>query len=815
MEKEHHKPDRENERKKVTLRDDEHQRKRMGFSEFFNIVRLQRKYIYLMVAITTLGTLIGHLLNLPEFKAQATLVVEPPKGPQVVDIMNLQRMGAPSASERIDSYLHHLQSDTFLYNIAHQLKFDTSFEKINLIAPKDVSLLKRKYWGHFITHVIHKNVKLPWDQSQEKIYVPVEAIVSYLKSVVEYETDFNNLIFIKVTTLDSYTSQKIANTIAEDIVQSSQERSSGEITRLEEYLTQKISDTTARLKKSELDLVQFKKKHNIISSTQQADGLAALLHQNETQLKGARLQIEENNKLIDYFRKERKNYLSKLASSGSQATSLTAGAHIPLLEKKIGDLKRERDLMIQQEYKEDHWRIVEIDKEIDRHSEELGRTMREAQRSGSGANSLAASEQTDVDPEEALLKIKDFKEKNRELEARISTLKTELGHTRRRIETLPRLEQEYMQLDQAVQLEYSIFTELKKKLSDLEIQRASQVGDIRAEQMASLPGATPQKSLIVKLIFSVLLGVFFGTAVITAIELLDPSVKSRDDVEDCGFHYMGEVPYMSKTDIVGHRHVKVGSPNLLVCNNRPESLEAMAFKYIRAQLESIVKHGNAAKVFTISSPNQGEGKSFVCSNLAVCISQLGKKTLLIDCDLRQPAVGPYFDLTAHLGVADLLKFNTPINEILVSNVFPNLDVITAGFDLSKSTELLSSDKFRLLIEHFRGQYDYIVLDGPPANAVVDSAILASISDFGLMVSSYRKTTKKQLVDAHNKILQLAYKRIYGIVNNVKASEYIVPYYVRPYHRGYHDQGPTNNGHRPGADPELADFLSNIKNSKTG
>lgn len=216
-------------------------------------------------------------------------------------------------------------------------------------------------------------------------------------------------------------------------------------------------------------------------------------------------------------------------------------------------------------------------------------------------------------------------------------------------------------------------------------------------------------------------------------------------------------------------------------------------------------------VISVSSGSVNDGKSLMAANLSTTLAQLNRSVLLIDCDLRRPSQNAYFDTNPTYGLVDLLNMTQDLSSVLVKNLRPSLDYIPAGFCHKNSTEYISSEKFRVLINHLKNEYDYIVIDTPPVFAAVDASIIANYSDIPILIANFRETKKYNLSEAYNQILQISYKRVYGIINKAILSSARFHYY------GYHNISSKTDDVSVESAPtakesssEIDQFLKNIK-----
>ncbi len=196
--------------------------------------------------------------------------------------------------------------------------------------------------------------------------------------------------------------------------------------------------------------------------------------------------------------------------------------------------------------------------------------------------------------------------------------------------------------------------------------------------------------------------------------------------------------------------------------------------------------GGKNKVFQVESSISGEGKSFVLANLAVSLAQSGKKVILIDMDFRRPKVHREFKLLNNAGVADYMRENVSL-EKLVQKTEYNVDVVTSGKNVSNSTLILTSDKFKELIQKFKEEYDYVLLDSPPVLQVSDYIHINKLSDAVIFVVSCGKVKRAQVRDAVE-YLKRNDAKIIGTVmtfaENMNAP-YKSSYYYKSYMQSYY------------------------------
>ena len=174
--------------------------------------------------------------------------------------------------------------------------------------------------------------------------------------------------------------------------------------------------------------------------------------------------------------------------------------------------------------------------------------------------------------------------------------------------------------------------------------------------------------------------------------------------------------------------------------------------------------GADTKVIFLTSADQSDGKSTISFELACSMAELGKKTLLLDTDMRRSAMHTRIDGNKPQGLSYYLSGQAELETVLCRTNITNLYSITAGRVPPNPAELLSSKRMRTLIEWARENYDYIIVDTPPINLVADAAVMASMSDTAIVVIKANKTPRKSAQNVI-KLIEKTECPILGVVLN--------------------------------------------------
>jgi capsular exopolysaccharide synthesis family protein len=255
-----------------------------------------------------------------------------------------------------------------------------------------------------------------------------------------------------------------------------------------------------------------------------------------------------------------------------------------------------------------------------------------------------------------------------------------------------------------------------------------------------IPIPVKPKSKII-LLAAFLLGIIIPVAVIYIKDLFDNRLRNKDQLQRIvKAPFLGDLPQTKSDKVFPVLNVRSGI--------------AEKFRIISSNLSFIVSR-EKAKVIMITSSLSGEGKSFFSQNLAMSLATSGKKTLLLDLDIRKSVLNKHLDINPHKGIAMFLAdANITVSDIIDKSgrFHKNLDIIPIKMFPPNPAELLASDRLDLLFQTIRDQYDYIIVDTAPIGLVADAFRINQFADVTIFVTRTNYTYRSSLPE-----IQLLYK----------------------------------------------------------
>ena len=212
--------------------------------------------------------------------------------------------------------------------------------------------------------------------------------------------------------------------------------------------------------------------------------------------------------------------------------------------------------------------------------------------------------------------------------------------------------------------------------------------------------------------------------------------------------------------------------------DNPSSPIAEAYRKIATNIE-FSNVDNEIKTIMITSAKQDEGKTTTICNLAMVMTELKKKILLIDLDLRKPAVHKTYKLSNKKGLTDML-INKDNYKSYLHNIYHGLDVLTSGMIPANPAEIINSKALKELLKEVSQDYDYIFLDAPPVMLISDPITISTYSDAVILTIKYGNTEKDLAKRAVESLKQVNANIIGIVLNNIPVSKQSNYYYYGSY-----------------------------------
>jgi capsular exopolysaccharide synthesis family protein len=458
-----------------------------------------------------------------------------------------------------------------------------------------------------------------------------------------------------------------------------------------DYIEKQLNEISDSLNQTENNLQSFRSSNQLLNITEQANGISVQY----TDLQNKMAELVARKKYYDYV----SGYLSKNNSFSNMIVPASIGIPDPLLNSLMSEL-------IAAQAQQSN--LINNNQEKNPLVQKLGIQIENIKKTIS-ENISAAGRTTGISIDEMNKRIK---------------------KTESEISRLPATQRQLGNIERKYRLNDAIYNYMLEKRAEAKITKASNLPDdiiIEPAKMVGLGPISPKKRINYLIAFILGMAVPFGYLMTRSA--LNNKVETQDDIER-----LTDVPVLGKI-----LHNKYKTSNVMF--EFPKSNIAESYRALRTNLDFYVR-GGQKKVIMVTSSMEGEGKSFIALNIAMSYAQLGRKTILLDFDMRKRKI--FFDeqVERKEGLSSYLINNANLEDIIVKSPHDNLDYILSGVLPPNPTELMALDKTEKLIIQLKNDYDYIVLDTTPLAQVTDAYLLINHAEVKVMVARYNFTIKK-------------------------------------------------------------------------
>ncbi len=362
------------------------------------------------------------------------------------------------------------------------------------------------------------------------------------------------------------------------------------------------------------------------------------------------------------------------------------------------------------------------------------------------------------------------------LEIEKTDLNTRYSQVEKDIKNLPKKELEMVEIERRYRIDDNYYTFFLQKKAETEIQKASNTPDNTVLDKARTILMTNADAKSKNMTRYLIMGLVIPLVIIILMELLNNKLRTPKEVERLSdFKLIGTV-----------RHARSLNPTLV--KESPRSSYAEMLRSIRTQIEFIVQRKSNI-MLSITSTQSGDGKTFLATNVAALYAMTGKRTLLIDMDIRKPNIHTRLGVDNGMGVTNYLIDECTLDDIIIKNPSFEFDVILAGTVPPNPGELIRSDKLGEMLQYLRTKYDFIIIDSSPIGLVPDACALVEQTDITLFVIRHMmtnrffcKNTLEQLSVNYSNKIKLIFSDI--PTNHQRGGKSYSTKYG--YNRGYYD-----------------------------
>ncbi len=754
---------------------------RLQFGEIWRRVYKHRYLILLITVLATTVTAVESYRTKSLYDATATVEIAP-------EARTLIRSGdTVIESEEADSYyavqatmktkIKLLESRPLLEDVAAALKLDQHPMFMDVTERRGVKEAVKTIFSRVALGATQVSDPVPAEAAvvETKFDRPaaesarlssfVDVLSSNLMAAPIEET---RMLAISITHTDPWLAAQIANTTAKAFIQRSFKTKNSRVNQASEWLDARTRELKAKVEQAEKKLADFSSQNDVSMITvgtesqqgESAKGSALSSKLGSLQEQATKAETERILK-ESLYEEVKQGRLDKLPEAFSDA-------RITALQTKLGDLS------------------IAAAQNIGRYGPDNPKTIQSQNEIAALQKQLDDSRVTLADKLKA-----DFQRVQRDEISLKAALQKALVAARTESIQQNYAAVQFSLIKQEVETAKTLYGEFLQKNTQADMQLAEQTNNLHiidpARARRTPIGPQRLRSILIALILSLCAG--FGLAL--AIEFFDDKIKVTDDVTRyIGLPTLALIPRvqvnrlrlpeaekpaarLSAANNGGGQNAleKAASEPILRTKQLSEKNRNILIEAYRSLRASIMLStaSRPPKIIMFTSSQPGEGKTTTTTNTAISMAQLGLSVLVIDADMRRPAVHRVFGLKRTHGLSTYLSSEVPIDQLIQPTHVANLWVMASGTIPPNPTELVSSEKMRDLIQRLSQKFDHILIDSPPILNVTDPVVISTLTDGVVLVVQSGRSKRSFVRRAHRELAQVGAK-VFGVVlNNVDFS----------------------------------------------
>jgi len=369
------------------------------------------------------------------------------------------------------------------------------------------------------------------------------------------------------------------------------------------------------------------------------------------------------------------------------------------------------------------------------------------------------------------------------LQKQLQTVDADILSTQTRLDALrasPTPDQlEISRLEEALVQYRTTYANLLRSYEDIRVAEARTLDTVTVAEPAAFDPVPVGPRTNLNTLLAAIVGAMVAVGMAFLIEYLDDTVKSPDDVEQAThLPTLGTIVRFPKSELKDEGPIAAA---------RPKSAIAEGYRVLRTNLQfSAMGIAKSGVLLQVTSAQPLEGKTTTLVNLGVSLAQAGKRVLLVDSDLRRPALHKQFNLPKEVGLTSLLlEQEADIERVIQGTKVEGLQVLTTGRIPANPAEVLDFPETTALLQRLKGMADYVLLDSPPVLSVADASILAQKVDGVLMVVETGRTRTEMFQRAVATLEGVKARLVGAVLNKVSVRSGAYGYYYYYYYSGYY------------------------------
>jgi len=615
----------------------------------------------------------------------------------------------------------------------------------------------------------------------------IEDFVAKIKIKPVKGTDILELSY---SSTDAKEASLVINTLMTHYLENNIRTNRAEAKAAREFLTTQLPQLERQVSQSEIALRKFKEKNKVVALQEEARAGVEGLKNLSEEITKAESELAAANTRSEALQ-------GQLELNTKEAVNLSTLSQSPAVQQVLAEYQKVQDQLAveRSRYTDQHPSVINLERKEEALKRQLQlRVGQNVDNINSGKSISDNNLQIGELKQEITSDLVKSEVERLALQKRVTVLNNAFSVYQGRLGVLPKLEQQQRELERKLQASQSTYQQLLKQLQEVQVIENQNIGNAKVVSDARIPEKPVSPKVPLNLALGGFLGILLGAGTALILEAIDKSLKSVEEAKRLlDYPLLGTIPLLDKKSNTNLEEL----PELTVLNH-PYSGISSSFEMLQTNLG--LSSDKKLKVIVVSSSIPGEGKSFVCANLAVAMAQLGRKVLLIDGDMRRPRQQEVWQVMNLRGLSNVLVGQVEL-ENATQEALVTMEILTAGTLPPNPLALLDSQKMENLVKEVSEKYDFVIIDAPPLTAVADPLTIGKFVDGMLLVVRPGVATRETIGTAKSLLEQSGTKVLGMIANGITTQSGYGGYYYGKYGNKYY------SNRKIAKDEGKVDFLS--------
>ncbi|MGB7218040.1 MAG: polysaccharide biosynthesis tyrosine autokinase [Vicinamibacterales bacterium] len=708
------------------------------------VVIYRHRWLCLTVFVLVSGALIiqGYT-TVRMYQAQARLLIEDERSTAIPGLQTDQNTYFEDPEPYYQTQYRILRGRDLTRRVVQRLHLDTvpEFNGLAEQAPTPISML-RDVEQRLVAMVRRAPAQPPEPPKSDEASDESSLVSAFIERVGVDPVRGSRLVDVTFLSVDATFAAEAANALVQEYIDQNLQVKLQTAQNMLDWLGKELVSQQQKVEASERSLAEYREKENALSLDDKQNIVLARLNQLNELVTRAKTQRIQREALYNQV---------KSIAGGAAPDSIPVIAQNPnvqSLKNKLIGLQQDKVRLLER-YGDKHPQVVSVNASLQDTQRQLD------QETARAVQSVRNEFETSVLEE-------------RTFSQNLEAAKTEASD-------LNRKGIGYGVMEREAQSNRQVYEALLQREKELRVASNSRANNVRLVDRAEVPDSPVTPGGRRTWLLSIVVGLVLAVGVAFGLDYMDDSIKTPEDVTN-----RLKVPFLGLVPAVR------GKELLLASAHAPVEFSE-SFRTLRTALLSRYS-GSGTKLMVVTSAQPLEGKTTTACNIAMALAHGGSRVLLLDADLRRPGLHRTLRLANERGLAQVLVGQARVRDVIQRTVDPNLLAITAGRPPANPSELLSSERMKMLIENLRtGPFDWIVIDTPPVLAVADSVILAPLVH-GVTFVIGAEMTRRRLAERALETIMESNPRQTGVVLNkvdfVKNKYYYTRYHGHQYKNYY-------------------------------